>query len=279
MKKLIVIGYQMYFWLISRLLPRYASKKALLLIFTVGRKVKEHGQLKQADETIHLPSGAHLFKWNGDGSKSLLLLHGWNGSLTQFDSLFNHFIAQGYTIYGLSPAGFGPSKQRQSHPGLFIDAVTEAASCIPVSADVAIGHSMGGGALALAATKVKIAKQLVLISSPASFFNVLVRFSAVLKLGKRASDSFYHLVEHFIGRSHNALEVRDAVKALSLPTLLVHDEYDREVPFSDAEHLKRSAPLATLYNTQGLGHNRILNNENVVLKIVEQIEQTSLQNH
>jgi pimeloyl-ACP methyl ester carboxylesterase len=268
MHKLIVLSYQAYFLVISRLLPRYAAERALNLLFTVNAKVKTGSRLRVPDETIKLKSGAHLFKWEGKRKESLMFVHGWNGSLDQFETAFNYFNALEYTVYGLTPAGHGLSTLAHSHPGLFIDAIKEAAVCLPDRIDLAVGHSMGGGALALAASEISIAKQLVLIASPASFLDVVQRFAGAIKLGKHSMHHFIDLVERFVGRSHASLEVMEKVRNLAIPTVVMHDELDREVPFNDALKLHHSIPDAELMSTRGLGHNRILRDDEVLRKIV-----------
>jgi pimeloyl-ACP methyl ester carboxylesterase len=220
------------------------------------------------DETIKLKSGAHLLKWKGSRKESLLFVHGWNGSMDQFKLPFNDLNALEYTIYGLTPPGHGLSTLRQSHPGLFIDAIIEASDYLQEELNLAIGHSMGGGALAIAAVERKIAKQLILIASPASFYDVVQRFSLAIKLGKRSSTHFTNIVERFVGRSHASLQVREKARRLQIPTVIVHDEFDREVPYEDALKLYRAIPNAELITTKGLGHNRILKDDAVLSKVI-----------
>lgn len=267
MRTLLLWGYQSYFWLISRLFPRYAAAKALDLLFTVSPKAKSQTRLKMPDETVQLTSGAHLLKWEGKRKECLLLVHGWNGSLDQFSTAFNYFNALEYTIYGLSPAGHGLSTQAQSHPGLFVDAIKDVRIYLQKTVDIAIGHSMGGGALALAASELQIAKQIVLIATPASFLDVVKRFAGAILLGRRCLDQFLFQVEQFVGRPHASLEVIEKVRTLSVPAVVMHDELDREVPFNDALRLNQAIPEVELLSTRGVGHNRILK-EDAMLKTI-----------
>lgn len=271
MNKLIIRLYQIYFGVLSRLAPSYAAERAVSLIFSVNKDKNQSTQLPKADETIALPSGGHLLKWSGNQEKSILLIHGWNGSLDQFENLFGRFIEKGFTVYGLTPVGHGRSHAKQSHPGEFVAAIKEAIQIVPNVFDMAIGHSMGAGTLAVAAAEVNIAKKLALIASPASFFDVIQRFALALKLNRKATVQFSRQVESLVGLSHSELEVHEKVKSLSIPCVLVHDESDREVPYHDALRLLEAIPEVELFTTKNEGHNRILKSKIVEDSVMSQL--------
>lgn len=58
--------------------------------------------------------------------------------------------------------------------------------------------------------------------------------------------------------------------------LLVHDEDDRDVILEQALALKKVYPKATLYQTKGLGHTRILKDETVVGNVVTFVKEGRL---
>jgi pimeloyl-ACP methyl ester carboxylesterase len=53
------------------------------------------------------------------------------------------------------------------------------------------------------------------------------------------------------------------------PALVIHDGGDRRVPFGLGARFAAAWPGARLHPTQGLGHNRILRNEEVIAASVE----------
>ena len=57
-----------------------------------------------------------------------------------------------------------------------------------------------------------------------------------------------------------------------LDLLLVYDEDDREVAIKHAEELIKLYPAAKLVRTKGLGHTRILKDNNVIRTIVTFIQ-------
>ncbi|MCC2618126.1 alpha/beta hydrolase [Aestuariibacter halophilus] len=261
MNAVIAYCYQVYFSLFGRIAPQRAAAKALALMFTVRRRGFPFIKVPQPDQITTLPSHGYLLRWAGNNGKSILLLHGWNGTLDQFERLFHCARAEGYTVYGLQPRGYGPSSYSQSNPGWFIRAIEEAIHTVPGLFDIAVGHSMGAGALAYSASKDAIAKQLVLISGPASFENIVTRFAALLKLGNQATRCFSAQVQDIVGLRHEQLDIESLASNISVPVTLLHDEDDPQIPIADARALEQALPNATLIVSRGFGHVRLLNSD------------------
>ncbi|KXJ59803.1 MAG: hypothetical protein AXW14_14660 [Alteromonas sp. Nap_26] len=272
-----------YFWFISRILPNYAAKRALKLMFTVDKTKAQSKKIPKADIVTRLPDGSHLHVWKGESDKSVLLIHGWNGSFDHFQTLFPLLRDRSITIYGVAPLGYGKSNEMMSNPKLFINAIKHACKLIPRPVNAAVGHSMGAGALAIAASEIElnpqtdmkakdiIANKLVLISSPASFLEVIERFANALRLSTKATMLFTNKVEELVGK-HEEVEVVNKVKSSTIPSLVIHDRYDKQIPFKDAQRLVNTSKIATLYQTEQLGHTRILFNSTVCDKILMEIE-------
>ncbi len=67
----------------------------------------------------------------------------------------------------------------------------------------------------------------------------------------------------------NALSADHDPGAVTVPILLVHDADDRTVPLSEAQRTKAAyGDRAELMVTSGLGHSRVLGDEDVVRRIV-----------
>ena len=56
---------------------------------------------------------------------------------------------------------------------------------------------------------------------------------------------------------------------LTMPGLVVHDEGDDSVPFSEAVALVDGWPRARLLRTQGLGHRKVLGDADVVASVAD----------
>ncbi len=59
------------------------------------------------------------------------------------------------------------------------------------------------------------------------------------------------------------------IAASRVPTLVIHDNQDKEVPVADGQAIADRSPAARFLPTEGLGHRRILRSSMVADAIVE----------
>lgn len=57
------------------------------------------------------------------------------------------------------------------------------------------------------------------------------------------------------------------LESCDIPTLLIHDEHDIEVPISESKILAKAFNQSELFVTEGLGHRKILKSDEVHAKI------------
>ncbi len=110
---------------------------------------------------------------------------------------------------------------------------------------------------------------MVLIGSPSSVEDVVARFGELAGIRGAAMRAFRDGIERQTGVKMKDVEIFERVARLRVPALIVHDRGDPEVPFHDAERLAARWPGATLMATTGLGHRRILKDDEVIRRAVE----------
>ncbi len=124
----------------------------------------------------------------GDGPV-VALIHGWEGRATQFAALAPALLIRGFSVVAIDAPGHGHSRGKQSDPYRFADALIEVSTQVgPLHA--AVGHSMGGGSIALALSAGLSVSRAALIASPSSLHDVLHRFTAAMHLPPKATDHF-----------------------------------------------------------------------------------------
>ena len=69
------------------------------------------------------------------------------------------------------------------------------------------------------------------------------------------------------------MSVVELARRARLPSLLVHDESDGEVPFSHGLSIAAALPGAQFKATRGLGHHRVVRNPEVVRRVVAFLSQ------
>src|SRR5581483_935366 len=129
---------------------------------------------------------------------------------------------------------------------------------------VAIGHTLGGAALTLAQSQNWHAQRIVVIAPPADLEAAADRFMRFVRLGSHLRERFLHWLEHVTGRSVQEFHIRQHLRSLGLPCLIVHDIDDLEVPWADGESYARHWHSSRLLTTQGLGHHEVLDAPEVI---------------
>lgn len=222
-----------------------------------GRKPGERAFLARA-QRLAVPFGDRaLAAWSVGEGPIVLLIHGWGGRGGQWRRLADELAEAGFRAVLLDAPGHGDSPGRRSSLPEFADALLAAGAALgPIHA--AVGHSLGGAAVALAQAKGLRAQRLVLVSAPAHprrFYRALMGH---LQIPPEAWPGHEAAFEAHLGLPWSLAEVPRRLAERSCPTLVVHDHEDREVPFSEAEDLAAAGPQVTLHGTRGLGHRRIL---------------------
>lgn len=262
-------AFQSVFGGYSRVFPGGAAKTAMSLMMSPRIPQSKRNEMMDEFDSFHSLGKSGFLSVLGDGPVKVLVVHGWSGWLGQFSELINRLDTQRYTVYGLHPPGHGLSDASRSHPGRFIEAIVAAREFAGRDFDIAVGHSMGAGTLAYVAAHKRCFDRIVLIAGPSTIRGVLRRFSDFLNLGIRCRTKFFSTVENEVGLSMEDLDLRIVGAAIQVPALIIHDEMDREIPFSEAVELNDAIVNSVVFQTRDLGHKRILRAPMVIDRIMD----------
>lgn len=224
-------------------------------------------------QRFYLKDGVSAIRWNPGASskvesnnKQILLVHGWESRGTQMYAIAEQMVSQGYSVVAVDMPAHGHSAGETSNPYVFAKTI-ELAQKELGKFDAIVGHSMGAGAIAFAFSRGVIAEKMVLISSPSSIERVLRRFSHFVGLNNNAANKFVAFIENSVGLPVHAIDSSFLLRQCDIPTLLIHDEGDLEVPVTESERLATVLSNAELYISKGLGHRRIIKSEEILKKI------------
>ncbi|MEZ0130894.1 alpha/beta fold hydrolase, partial [Flavobacterium sp. LBUM151] len=135
--------------------------------------------------------------------------------------------------------------------------------------EIAIGHSLGGMSVLNAIKDGLKVDKAVIIGSGDIVQDILDDF--IFKLGLKQEIS-EHLRDRFEDKYQvkmNDFSAYKAAQKIEIPVLVIHDNDDPEVPVKAGIHIHQQLKNGTLYLTEGLGHRKILGNQNVIKKILE----------
>jgi len=192
-----------------------------------------------------------------------LLVHGWSSFALRFSPWIARLRAAGLAVVTFDQPGHGRSS------GDFCTLQDFTATILAVgrthgNPTLAIGHSMGAAALTLAQSEHWHAQRLVIIAPPADLEAAADRFMRFVRLGRHLRSRFLSWLAHAEGKSVQDFHIRQHLRALGLPCLIVHDMDDHEVPWSEGELYARHWRNSRLLTTQGLGHHTIVNAPEVI---------------
>jgi pimeloyl-ACP methyl ester carboxylesterase len=193
----------------------------------------------------------------------VLLVHGWSSFGLRFLPWVERLRALGYAVVSFDQPGHGLSSGHYCTLPEFADTV-RAVGRHYGDAELAIAHSLGGAALALAQGEDWRARKLVLIAPAADMDAAATRYFRFVRLGEHLRRPFYAWLVKRTGIAVDDLQMHRHVAALGQPGLIVHDLDDTDVPWEEGERYARHWPGARLLTTQGLGHHRVLDAPEVV---------------
>jgi pimeloyl-ACP methyl ester carboxylesterase len=257
-----------FFVVLSFVSPRVAGRIGLRLFCTPRRHHVPEWEREITAAGKRLRVGPHLVAYTFGTGPVVLLVHGWEGRSLQMGRFIEPFVQAGFRVIAIDLPAHGAS------PGTRTDLIecTEALRKVgrdlgPVAAVVT--HSFGGAITTLALERGFDARSVVLIAAPSSIDDVVRRFGELMGLGGAAMRAFRVGIERQTGVKLVDVEIFERVAGLQVPALIVHDRGDAEVPFHDAERLVARWPNATLLATEGLGHRRILKDDEVIGRAVD----------
>lgn len=212
----------------------------------------QRGELQVAGERIA------TYVWGDPATQPYALLaHGWSSFGLRFLPWVEGLRALGYAVVTFDQPGHGRSSGKLCTLPEFT-ATIRAVGRHYGEAALAVGHSLGGAALALAQDEDWHARRLVLVAPAADMADATSRYFRLVRLGEHLRQAFYDWLLRRTGIAVEQLEVHRRLPALGQPALIVHDLDDADVPWSEGERYARYWPGARLLSTQGLGHRHVL---------------------
>lgn len=252
------------------------AQQAFEKFFTPPRKLpseEEQKVLEQADvcsvsgNPVELP----VFSW-GKGS-TVLLVHGWGGYGVQLSSFVKPFISSGYRVLTFDAPAHGRTAGTQTNGFEFAEAIkTIAEKEGPF--DGIIAHSLGAMGTTIALNEGVVSRCVVLLGAACWLSSTVTTFSKSVRLSNETEEELRRLLEGKFGSDvWQRASTDKRAASLRVPALLFHDLKDRRIPCEESIAIARAWYGAQLIQTSGLGHQRILRDEQVIRQTVNFIKE------
>jgi pimeloyl-ACP methyl ester carboxylesterase len=254
---------------VERLLPSVAHRYFVKIFFTPFRyrvPEKEIECAKAAEQFTFEAAGKKIQAYRWGKGPIVVFVHGWAGRATQFRKFVDICTGMGYQAIAIDGPAHGCSTGKKTNLIEFKDALLELFKLLPQQPIGVITHSFGGVAALYSIVNDLPVTKLVNIASPTIGDEIIRTYLRAINGTARTGDSFKDYMIKTYGKSFDEFSSLHFAKHLPrlVNLLLVYDENDKEVIIKHAEELIKIYPSAQLHRTKGLGHTRILKDDQVI---------------
>ena len=243
------------------------------LAFQLWRRPLMRGRVREVEREVHeaarieIVDGVVTYAW-GDGSRPVLLVHGWRSRASRYYALVARLLELGYSPVSYDAPGHGdtpgPTGTILDHQRIirFLEAKHG-----PFEGMVA--YSIGVLFGLYAVREGVAAKWIVTISGIAQFDYLVDKFCRELRLDPAVQPALRRTIERQLFQGDREIWTKFSVGVGEIGLLAVHNDEDDVVDPDQADHLlAQYGPKATLLRTTGLGHHRIVSDTDVIEEAV-----------
>lgn len=244
------------------------------LAFELWRRPLARGKVRDAEREIHqsarvgIIDGVVTYTW-GDGTRPVLLVHGWRSRASRYYGYVARLVALGYTPISYDAPGHGDSAGRA---GTILDhqRIIQNLAHRHGRFEGVVAHSLGVPFALYAVREGVAAGRLVALAGVAEFGYLVDAFCAELGLGPGPNRALRRSIEQRLFRGDRGIWQRFSAGAGDAGLLVFHDDGDDVVVPAQADVLvAQYGPKATFVRTTGLGHHRIVTDEQVMTAAVD----------
>jgi pimeloyl-ACP methyl ester carboxylesterase len=216
---------------------------------------------------INIPYGSRelaTYVWDAYGP-TVLLVHGWEANAGAMRGFVKPLLQQGFRVVAFDAPAHGSSTGKQTNIMDYGGAIQTVMQKVgPV--DFMVAHSFGAAATLTMLSRMPEhgVKKVVTLGAPSRLEDMLSVWTGFLGLSPEVKAAMERRIMDRVGMSMASLSVETAVSNLNIPGLIVHDQQDQMVAFSNAEAIHHRWRESDLLPTEGLDHRGVLYNKEVL---------------
>lgn len=258
-KKIMQKSIGFYFNFLSFAHPKKLKKDGFRLFCNpFARKLKPHQLefLQKGTADVLTLDGYKIqtYQW-GNGSKKILLVHGWASHSFRWKAYIEYLVKNDFTVYALDAPAHGLSSGKFIHVVLYakvIHAFLELHSGITSI----ISHSIGGFATTyfLDHYKDHAIEKVVIMGAPGEATDFFDFYKQTLGLSTKSVNLIIEEFEAQLGKVPSYFSSVKFAENISVPALIIHDKNDLATNFNHSVRLNKHWKNSQLILTEGLGH-------------------------
>ncbi len=263
--------------ILQSIAPPLATKYAIMLFKTpIKFKTPEREKMmaKSAQKEMllipELNKKVMVYTY-GYSKRKVLLVHGWSGRGTQLYKIADKLLENGFMTISFDAPAHGKSEGKVTLMNEFIT-VSKFLEEKYGPFEFAIGHSLGGMAILNNIKQGLTIKKAIIIGAGDIITDIIKVFVNKIELKQKMVKKIKHSFFKSFKEDIDNYSASEAAKSVKIPTLIIHDTEDSEVPVSCAHNIRQNTKQGELLITNGLGHTRILKDGFVIKSIIEFIK-------
>ena len=269
MRQTIALGYiRTKFKILSAFSTRIAAEKAFQLFCTpqYRNKKKLPPIFEKADKLNFLFDGNRIqgYRWNFPQQKKLLILHGFESTVINFDRYIKPLTKAGFEVLAFDAPAHGRSGGKQINAVVYKDFIKHIQKEYGEIKNF-IAHSFGGLALSLALEEMAHDEntRIVFIAPAAETSTAINSFFKFLRLDDKLRKHFDFIITKMGGHPPEWFSISRIAKTIKAKVLWLQDKDDQMTPLSDVEPIIKSGYQNFQFLiSEGLGHRRIYRDNN-----------------
>ncbi len=270
---------RLLFGALWRVAPRWTRRKVQERFFApraYNANVVERRWLTRAIPFHLKVHEAQIHAWQWGRGPAVLLVHGWNGRGVQLHQFIAPLLDAGYAVVAMDGPAHGASEGKSASYFEFTDAVGAVLTARPGQSFCAVvAHSFGAAALVNSLAHLQLPIPAVLLAPTLRLRALLEHTFAQYGLPEAIYRPIITTYEERFGYSFRDDDPHLRLKDLCAPALVIHDEDDPTVAYSDSRRLCEEHAHLSLHSTRGLGHRGILGDPGVVATALAFLERNA----
>ena len=212
----------------------------------------------------------------------VLLIHGWEGSAYSFSVIARQLLGKGLRVvlFDLPAHGFSPGRKTNL---VEISRIIEKLAAEEEHLQALVGHSFGAVCAGFAIKSGVSTDCFISISAPATMDFMINRFCLYVGASEKTKSGLIDRIETILKGSYEQGSLTSMADEFNQSGLIIHDRKDRMIPYKLAEEFAAAWPTASLLSTNALGHNRILQDDEVsqavTLRVLSSSEGVTVNNN
>lgn len=241
--------------------PQSRNKKKLPKIFEEAEQIQFQFENQQITG----------FRWNHPAERKLMIIHGFESSVINFDRYIKPLASKGYEVLAIDAPAHGRSTGKTINAVTYKDLIRHIyREYGPVQSFLA--HSLGGLALCLALEEIEHDQnyRVALIAPATETATAIDHFFQFLQLNNVLRKEFEKRIIKLGGNPAEWYSIRRALQNIRAKVLWFHDEEDNITLLTDAMKVKEeNLSNVEFVITKGLGHQRIYRDNKVSRAVID----------